>query len=256
MVVVTEHFNSSFLPKHIDRLLDVGCKDAAQSELFAIRAHQTFAIDPDLASLIANAPVRRHIHLAAAVAEALPFPDESFDCVTLMGVLEHIDVGNERRALEEIHRVLRPGGTFVIQVPHAGLFDFLDPLNFKLRFPLLVSWYYRWSGKSSHYFELFKQKNPSYRNISFYRLLKESPELLRHRHYTLSGLSNLMEGLFTIERVHRGGFFLLPLVDCVFNLTAKMFGVAFHFLLRVGDWERRRDFGRFAYDMIVGARKR
>ncbi len=45
----------------------------------------------------------------------LPFPDGSFENVTAMEVLEHVD--DLPRALDEIHRVLRPGGTLVVSVP-------------------------------------------------------------------------------------------------------------------------------------------
>jgi len=46
-----------------------------------------------------------------AEAEDLPFTDGSFDCV--VGTLVLCSVGHPARALSEIRRVLRPGGTFV-----------------------------------------------------------------------------------------------------------------------------------------------
>lgn len=45
----------------------------------------------------------------------LLFPDESFDITLLTHVLEHIP--DDRTAMSELNRVLRPGGTAVIQVP-------------------------------------------------------------------------------------------------------------------------------------------
>jgi SAM-dependent methyltransferase len=53
---------------------------------------------------------------------ALPFADASFDAVLGCGVLEHVDEfskpGNELLSLQEIHRVLKPGGVFFIfQLP-------------------------------------------------------------------------------------------------------------------------------------------
>lgn len=48
----------------------------------------------------------------------LPFADGSFQIVTMKHVLEH--TGNPREALQEIRRVLRPGGAVFIAVPHAG----------------------------------------------------------------------------------------------------------------------------------------
>lgn len=44
-------------------------------------------------------------------AEVLPFDDASFDLVYSWGVIHHSD--DPQKIVEEIHRVLRPGGTFI-----------------------------------------------------------------------------------------------------------------------------------------------
>lgn len=46
-------------------------------------------------------------------------PDGSFDCVVVVGGLHHVHPHVER-AIDEIHRVLRPGGHFCFVEPHAG----------------------------------------------------------------------------------------------------------------------------------------
>jgi SAM-dependent methyltransferase len=46
---------------------------------------------------------------------ALPFPDASFDVVIASEVLEHIP--DDKRAMEEIARVVRPGGRVAVTVP-------------------------------------------------------------------------------------------------------------------------------------------
>jgi 2-polyprenyl-3-methyl-5-hydroxy-6-metoxy-1,4-benzoquinol methylase len=48
-------------------------------------------------------------------AEALPFGDRSFDLVTAFDVIEHIE--DDRLALRELVRVVRPGGGVAIAVP-------------------------------------------------------------------------------------------------------------------------------------------
>lgn len=45
----------------------------------------------------------------------LPFATESFDEILCQDVLEHLDYVP---VLEEIHRILRPGGTLTVRVPH------------------------------------------------------------------------------------------------------------------------------------------
>jgi SAM-dependent methyltransferase len=54
-------------------------------------------------------------------AQALPFPSQSVDCVLLLDVLEHLP--RPTVCLSEAHRVLKPHGTLVVQVP------FLYPIH-------------------------------------------------------------------------------------------------------------------------------
>ena len=46
-------------------------------------------------------------------------PDDSFDCVAVVGGLHHIHP-NVKAAVREIHRVLKPGGHFCFMEPHSG----------------------------------------------------------------------------------------------------------------------------------------
>lgn len=53
------------------------------------------------------------------------YPDESFDVVYCSHVLEHVD--DDRRAIRELYRVLRPGGWAILLVPVTGEETFEDP---------------------------------------------------------------------------------------------------------------------------------
>lgn len=48
--------------------------------------------------------------------QAMPLPDQSFDTVFSAEVLEHVP--DPEKALREIYRVLKPGGYFVMSIPH------------------------------------------------------------------------------------------------------------------------------------------
>lgn len=52
----------------------------------------------------------REVELVQGVGEVLPFADGSFDCVLIVGSLDHCR--DPQRALEQAQRVLRPGGRF------------------------------------------------------------------------------------------------------------------------------------------------
>ncbi len=64
-----------------------------------------------------------------------PYADGFFDTVALVEVIEHVP--NERQTLDEIVRILKPGGTLILTTPHRGLLTFLDLGNFKFIFPRL-----------------------------------------------------------------------------------------------------------------------
>lgn len=51
--------------------------------------------------------------------QAIPFPDMSFDLIIANHVLEH--VADDKAALREISRVLRPGGLAILQTPFSGV---------------------------------------------------------------------------------------------------------------------------------------
>ncbi len=57
----------------------------------------------------------RNVALLRGDALCLPFADATFDLVTMLDVLEHLR--DDRGALREVSRVLRPGGALVLSVP-------------------------------------------------------------------------------------------------------------------------------------------
>jgi demethylmenaquinone methyltransferase/2-methoxy-6-polyprenyl-1,4-benzoquinol methylase len=66
-----------------------------------------------------DAGVAGNLHYAQVNAEALPFPDNHFDCITIGFGLRNVT--HKQRALEEMFRVLRPGGrALVLEFSHPG----------------------------------------------------------------------------------------------------------------------------------------
>ena len=47
----------------------------------------------------------------------MPYPDQSFDSVLLISILEHLQPYEQHQAFREIWRVLKPGGQVVYGVP-------------------------------------------------------------------------------------------------------------------------------------------
>ena len=109
------------------RLLDLGCGAGRHAFEAGRRGAQVVALDTD------HAELERVSAIAAAMAEAgelqppasitsssgdatrMPFPDHTFDVVIAAEILEHVPA--DQQAMNEIARVLRPGGIAAVTVP-------------------------------------------------------------------------------------------------------------------------------------------
>jgi ubiquinone/menaquinone biosynthesis C-methylase UbiE len=92
-------------------ILEIGAGTGANFQYYPKTAHVT-ATEPDPYMLERArkkaAQAEATITLQQVSAEELPFPDANFDCI--IDTLVLCSVGNPRKALSEIMRVLKPGG--------------------------------------------------------------------------------------------------------------------------------------------------
>jgi SAM-dependent methyltransferase len=95
-------------------VLDAG---AGQGSLSAKLAELGFEVTSSDASPAAVAVLRERVRgpVFEANVTSLPLADETFDGAVLGEVLEHVE--DDRSALAEIARVLRPGGVLALSVP-------------------------------------------------------------------------------------------------------------------------------------------
>ncbi len=101
------------------RLLDLGCGDGANARWLADFTESLDACDYNLLRLRRCGKLMGdRARLCLANVHRLPYPDDFFDVVFFNHVLEHVP--DDERALESIHRVLRPGGLFILGTPNEG----------------------------------------------------------------------------------------------------------------------------------------
>ncbi len=114
------------------RILEIGCGSSVFSYELQKRGHLVTSLDS--LSGISKKDINKFrtifekggysFNFVEGTATKLPFPDRSFDAVFIIDVIEH--VRDEHRVMEEMHRVLKPGGFFLASTPavgfHRGMF--------------------------------------------------------------------------------------------------------------------------------------
>lgn len=94
------------------RILDVGCGTGANLEMLKqFGESEGVDVSDDALEFCRKKGLKVH----KGLAEKLPFEDESYDLVTALDVVEHLD--DDVSGLREMNRVLKKGGKTLIFVP-------------------------------------------------------------------------------------------------------------------------------------------
>jgi len=113
------------------RVLDVGCGGGFSCEFMAQRGAIVAGVDQSAPCIqsakVHAATVGLAIDYQLGTAENLPFDTRCFDAVVCVDVLEHI--ADLPRTIQEIHRVLKPGGIF-----------FFDTINRTFQSKVVMIW--------------------------------------------------------------------------------------------------------------------
>lgn len=132
-------------PHHI---LDVGCGAGFLAGRLARSGHQVTGLDASEESLqVARfAEKTGRVHFVQGDAYRLPFPDHSFDVVTAMDFLEHVT--DPARVVQEVSRVLQPGGKFFYHTFNRNWLSHLIVIKG-------VEWFVKNTPKDLHVIDLF-----------------------------------------------------------------------------------------------------
>ena len=97
------------------KVLDAGCGTGGQiAQLEGWGQVTAFDFYPKAAEMSAT---RRSGRILIASIDEIPLEDESFDLVTALDVVCQLPSPRDQTALDELARVLKPGGTLVVRVP-------------------------------------------------------------------------------------------------------------------------------------------
>lgn len=116
-------------------VLDIACGEGYGANLLAVHAKSVTGIDRDVIT-IARAKskyIRYNLQFEEGLVENIPAPSGGFDVVVSFETLEHtID---QEKMLQEIKRVLKPGGLLIISTPNKKYYSdaetFDNPFHLK-----------------------------------------------------------------------------------------------------------------------------
>ncbi len=96
-------------------ILEIGSGQGFNTS-FLSRKNQVVGIDMSKEDVRISKKRYPHGTFIVMNAENMSFKDNSFDSVYAMDILEHVD--NLGKVINEVHRVLKPCGTFIVNIPY------------------------------------------------------------------------------------------------------------------------------------------
>lgn len=103
-----------------ERILEVGFGSGLSFHNLHDMYREIWGVDltantSEIAALFAQEGIETHLENGSV--QSMPYPDDFFDSVLLISILEHIKPEEQAGAFREIARVLKPGGQVVYGVP-------------------------------------------------------------------------------------------------------------------------------------------
>jgi ubiquinone/menaquinone biosynthesis C-methylase UbiE len=95
-------------------LLDAGGGTGRISQHLVQHVGQVIVLDSSI-KMLTQAMCKNGLHAVGSETEHLPFSNDSFERVTMVDALHH--VAQQKLSLQELWRVLKPGGILVVEEP-------------------------------------------------------------------------------------------------------------------------------------------
>jgi len=126
-----------WLPEDTTSLLDLGCKAGNITSSYQKKAKSVAAVDKDYASVLSAKRRFPDLKLFVGRAEELPIKTDCFHILVASEVLQYLT--EPKRAVAEMHRVLKHGGLLILSVPQKGpCYQLANPGNISFDFSNLL----------------------------------------------------------------------------------------------------------------------
>ena len=96
------------------RFLDVGCGTGRWVRRYRELGFSPVGVDATIGMLRIARALQTNAPLIVGLANSLPFSDATFDCLSDITVVQHIPYELQPKALQEMVRVLKPGGGIIL----------------------------------------------------------------------------------------------------------------------------------------------
>lgn len=133
-----------------ERVLDIGCGEGAIAGLVKDRYKEICGVDISEKALVEAEKKGMRVKKVNLNHEALPYPENFFNAVVCLDVIEHIL--EPFGLIEEMRRVLKTRGTLILMTPNFRKLKNILILTLKGKFPKTSNDIIGWDGGHIHYF--------------------------------------------------------------------------------------------------------
>lgn len=209
------------------RILENGCGVGMYVEKLSAENGDVIGLEFDFERAIEAH--EKSAHITNAAGENLPFPDDSFDLILSHEVIEHVQ--DDRRAIAEIVRALRPGGRMVIFCPNRGYPFETHGIYWRGEYRFgnipLVNWLPRpWRDKLAPHVEVYSRRD-------LLRLFEDQPV----EFITCTTIFGAYDNI--IARFGRLGRLLRAMLQFLESTPLRMFGLSHYWVVEKAHLPRK-----------------
>ncbi|MCH7759349.1 glycosyltransferase, partial [Patescibacteria group bacterium] len=235
------------VPYKTENFLDFGCYDGEFIITLKNKAQHLFATDVNGESIQNGKQKYPWIDFSMIKNGKTKFANNFFDVITLLDVLEHVI--NEKETLDEIYRILKPGGKLILSTPYKGLFAWADVGNIKFRFPHIHKFIYIHILKQA---DIYHKKFIDISN-GLMGDISVSKNMF-HKHYNLKELKNILEPHLKIIYFRRFGL-IQPFFRIIQYLYKLIYKNRSELLIKIISFDQKINWGAASYNIIIVTKK-
>lgn len=106
-----------FMRQKLEKILDLGCGTGRHTLYLAKNGFKAYGCDASESALKIAREMVKNVEFKKCDMTSLPYKNNFFDGILCHFVIQHGRIGQIKKAISEIHRVLKKGGILYLSVP-------------------------------------------------------------------------------------------------------------------------------------------